>query len=72
MVEPQRSGWAGWPDRGRGAADRGVGVKLPCGYRYGGSWPSGEQAGVGRETPAHRVSQAPYSEAPRESSVTPS
>ena len=51
MVEPRQSGWVGWPDPGRGAADRGVGGELPCGYGYGGCWPSGEQAGVERVAP---------------------
>ena len=72
MVKPWQSRWAGWPDLGRGAADRGVGVELPCGYGYGGCWPSGEQAGVERVTPAHWVCQAPCSEVPRESSTIPS
>ena len=72
IIEPRQSGWAGWPDLWQGAADRGVGVELPCGYEYSGCWPSGEQAGVERVTPAHRVCQASCSKVPRESSAIPS
>ena len=66
------SRWAGWPNLGQGAAGRGVGVRLPCEYGYSGCWPSGEQAGVERVTPAHQVFQAPCSKVPQESSAIPS